>query len=92
MRYKALLTAVAVCTAFGSSFAAPVDMVSTAQMGQDRVCEADVLKVCSEIYMPRPGDDRVLLCLEKHVAQLTDNCKRNVATCKNRIGSKRERY
>ncbi len=80
MGYKTLLSAIALCAACGPSFAVPpnMEMPSMAQINQDRACEVDVHKVCSEIYMPRPGDDRVLLCLEKHFVQLTDACKRNV--------------
>jgi cysteine rich repeat protein len=52
---------------------APMD-----KLAQDRVCEGDVKSLCAEVSDPRPGDDRVLSCLERHQAQLTEACKKNV--------------
>jgi hypothetical protein len=48
---------------------------------QDRgACAADVRKLCGELIDPRPGDNRVLTCLIKHEKELTEACKKNVAS------------
>ena len=77
---KNLLIAFPVFTVCGPSFAGPPpeDTPSMAQIAQDRVCEGDVRSLCSEVRDPRPGDDRVLACLEKHETQLTEACRKNV--------------
>jgi hypothetical protein len=48
---------------------------------QDRdACASDVKKLCGELVDPRPGDNRVLSCLLKHEKELTEACKKNVAS------------
>ncbi len=85
MRYKSLLTAVAIFMAWGPAVAqndqAPSSAESTRAShaaGERGACRNDVSRLCGELAKSKRRDGRAFACLLKHEKELTEACRKNI--------------